>query len=90
MTARQLEAWILTAKPGDERGYHHGHLAADRALSPMVDATARYALEHSVGEWPEVTPPPCGHIRSILYGSGELTLKQRRCGGAVLYLARRR
>ena len=92
MTAREMEAWILRAKPGDETPYHRGHLAADRAMSPAVEASARYALEHSRGEWPEVTPPPCGHIRSILVGSGELALKQRRlpAAGVTEYLIERR
>lgn len=92
MTARQIEAWIMRARPGDEIVYHRGHLAADRAVSPAVEASARYALEHSGGQWYEVTPPPCGHIRSVLVGSGELALKQRRvpAAGVTEYLIERR
>ena len=67
-----------------------GHLAADRAVSRLVEGSARYALEHSLGRWYEVTPPPCGHIRSVLVGSGELALKQRRAGGVTEYLIERR
>ena len=90
MTAREIEAWILAAQPGDEIVYHRGHLAADRAVSRLVEGSARYALEHSLGRWYEVTPPPCGHIRSVLVGSGELALKQRRAGGVTEYLIERR
>lgn len=91
MTAREIEAWIRQVRRGAQAVYHRGHLAADRAESRAVEASARYALEHSLGEWPEVTPPPCGHIRSILVGSGELALKQRRTpGGATEYMIERR
>jgi hypothetical protein len=88
MTAAELEAWLLRAQPGQQCRYHVGHLAYDRTRSRAVDATARYALEHSRGEWPVVTPPPCGHIRSLLIGSGELALKQHRGpDGRMIYVA---
>ena len=91
VSAVAFEAWVFEAEPGDQLIYHTGHLAQDRDRSPRVDQTARFALEHSFGEWPIVTKPPCGHIRGHLIGSGELTLTtRRRLDGRFDYVAVRR
>lgn len=81
----------MTAGPGDWKLYHRGHLAQDRELDRRIDAVARFALEHSDNDWPLITPPPCGHVRGHVYGSGELRLlTKRRPEGRFDYFAIRR
>ena len=90
MTAAKLERWLMHARKGDSAVYHiGGNIAADRKASPQVEAVAEYALRHAKGDWPILSV--CGHIRSHLIGSGELTLVQRRTkDGQTAYIAIKR
>lgn len=87
-----LDGWLRWARPGVEVSYHCGlSLAAARESDDQLDQLARALLLRSGSSWAITTPPPCGHVRSVITGSGDLELAQRRIGGSAwLYLARRR
>lgn len=88
---RDGDAWLAWAPKGVEVAYHAGDLVNDRASDPALDLLARMLLLRSRCELPIVTPPPCGHLRGIWEGSGEVMLLQRRCGPeSWLYVAKRR
>ncbi len=89
MTAELLEWWLLRAPRGASIVYHRGQLARDAQVDPRVDRVGRYARLHSQGEFPEMSP--CGHVRTIYVGAGELALRQRRVEpGCYEYVAVKR
>lgn len=87
-----VTGWLQCAPRGAEAHYFFGEvpLAAAREHDPVLDRLARALLLRAPVEWPIVTPPPCGHVRGHVVGSGELELVQRRLGSHWLYSARRR
>lgn len=92
MTPVQLEAFIENAEPGDRATYYVGNLAIDRVESPYADAisrTADYAADHSIGE--RFLMSPCNHARTVVIGSGELSLAQQKMhDGVYTYFAVKR
>jgi hypothetical protein len=71
--------------------YHLGlSLALDRLENPVLDLLARAVSFRGSSTVLCVTPPPCGHLRRIWNGSGDVEASQRRLpGGLWLYTATR-
>jgi hypothetical protein len=87
-----LGAWLAWAPAGEVVAYHKGgSLAADRERDEALDLLARAVLARTSSQTLGVTAPPCGHLRALWLGSGELEAKQRwDVDGRWLYLAVRR
>ena len=79
MTAAELERFIERSAPGERATYYVGHLAHDRVYARnaiSIDHAAAYAADHSVGE--RFRMSDCGHVRTVIVGSGELRLEQNK------------
>jgi hypothetical protein len=77
---------------GECAAYHLGQsLAAERGENDALDLLARAVLARTSAETLGMTAAPCGHLRALWHGSGDLEAKQRRVpDGQWLYLAVRR
>ena len=87
-----LDRWLAWAPAGEAVAYHQGEsLAAERMHDEALDLLARAVLARTNSETLGLTAPPCGHLRALWHGSGDLEAKQRRLGCRIwLYLAVRR
>jgi hypothetical protein len=88
---RDFDRWLAARGPGATVAYHLGpSLALDRLGDPVLDLLARAVMLRSRGTTLGFTPPPCGHLRCIWHGSGDVEARQRRLpGGLWLYTATR-
>jgi hypothetical protein len=69
-----FDAWPAWARTGCLASCYEGpSLAADREHDPVLDLLARAVGLRSTSEYiPNVTRPPCGHLRGVFAGSGDV------------------
>lgn len=89
---QDLDAWLAWAPPGEKVAYYCGpSLGADRLQDEALDLLARAVLARSRTTTLGCTAAPCGHLRALWHGSGDIVPSQRRLpDGRWLYLAARR
>lgn len=87
-----LDAWLAWAPAGERVAYHLGEsLGADRLQDEALDLLARAIQARSRTTTLGCTAAPCGHLRALWHGSGDVTPSQRRMpDGQWLYLVLRR